>query len=100
VKFIGGAYLVYIAVKHLFWDDAEEELVVMDKEGQPGLVDAFTGKELSDERLKSEIEQRIPIPSSLVTEDGVVNPPSGTPAEKAVCDVPSHSNWKFWKTVA
>lgn len=100
VKFIGGAYLVYIAVKHLFWDDQEEELVVMDKEGQPGLVDAFTGKELSDERLKSEIEQRIPIPASLVTEEAVVNPPSGTPAEEAVCDVPSHSNWKFWKTVA
>jgi YkoY family integral membrane protein len=100
VKFIGGAYLVYIAVKHLFWDDKEEELVVLDKEGQPGLVDAVTGKELSDERLKSEIDQRIPIPASLVTDESVVNPPTGTPAEQAVCDVPSHSNWKFWKTVA
>jgi YkoY family integral membrane protein len=100
VKFIGGAYLVYIAVKHLFWDDQEEELVVMDQQGQPGLVDAYTGQELTGERLKSEIEQRIPIPASLVTDETVVNPPSGTPAEEAVCDVPSHYNWKFWKTVA
>ena len=53
VKFIGGAYLVYIAVKHLFWDDAEEELVVLDKEGQPGLVDAYTGEELHEQRLTS-----------------------------------------------
>jgi len=100
VKFIGGAYLVYIAVKHLFWDDSEEELVVIDKEGQPGLVDAYTKEELTEERLKSEIEQRVPIAATLVTEESIEVPSPGTPPEKAVCDVPSHNNWKFWKTVA
>jgi YkoY family integral membrane protein len=100
VKFLGGAYLVYIALKHLIWDDQEEELVVMDSEGQPGLVDAFTKEELTDDRLRSEIEQRVPIAASLVTEETVVNPPPNTPPEEAVCDVPSYNNWKFWKTVA
>lgn len=100
VKFIGGGYLVYIAVKHLFWDDAEEELVVLDKEGQPGLVDAYTGEELTEERLKSEIEQRVPIAASLVTEESIETPAANTPPDQAVCDVPSHNNWKFWKTVA
>ncbi|MCY3005455.1 MAG: hypothetical protein NTV29_05695 [Planctomycetota bacterium] len=100
VKFIGGAYLVYIAVKHLFWDDAEEELVVLDKEGQPGLVDAYTGEELSEERLKTEIEQRVPIAASLVTEERIEMPSADTLPENAVCDVPCHNSWKFWKTVA
>jgi YkoY family integral membrane protein len=100
VKFIGGAYLVYIAVKHLIWDDAEEELVVLDKEGQPGLVDAYTGEELTGDRLKTEIEQRVPVAASLVTEEGIEMPAANTPPEQAVCDVPSHNNWKFWKTVA
>lgn len=102
VKFFGGAYLVYIAVKHLLWDDAEEELVVIDKEGQPGLVDAFTKEELDEDRLRTEIEQRVPIAASLVTDESVENPAT-TPAtkpEEAVCDVPKHNMWKFWKTVA
>jgi len=99
VKFLGGAYLVYIAMKHLFWDDKEEELVVMDKAGQPGLVDAYTREELSGDRLNSEIEQRVPIAASLVTEETIVKR-NAVPSEDAVCDVPSHNNWRFWKTVA
>ena len=102
VKFLGGAYLVYIALKHLIWDDEEEELVVLDKEGQPGLVDAYTKEELTEERLKSEIEQRVPIAAGLVTEESIENPYTSpeTPPEQVVCDVPKHNNWKFWKTVA
>lgn len=100
VKFLGGAYLVYIAVKHLLWDDKEEELVVLDQQGQPGLVDAYTKEELSDDRLKSEIEQRVPIAASLVTDESIVVPSKNTPPEQAVCDVPAHNSWKFWKTVA
>jgi YkoY family integral membrane protein len=101
VKLIGGGYLIYIAVKHLFWEDEEtEELVQLDAEGQPELVDAVTGKELDEERLKVEIEQRVPIAASLITEETVVEPSKKTKPEDAVCDVPSHNSWKFWKTVA
>jgi YkoY family integral membrane protein len=101
VKLIGGAYLVYIAVKHLFWEDEEtEELVQLDQEGQPELVDALTGKQLDAERLNVEIEQRVPIAASLVTDEKIEQPKTPTSPEKTVCDVPSHNNWKFWKTVA
>ena len=100
VKFFGGAYLVYIAVKHLFWDDQEEELVQLDAQGQPELVDAYTGEELKGDRLKTEIEQRVPIASGLVTQETVVTPGPDVPPEQAICDVPSHNAWAFWKTVA
>ena len=63
VKFIGGGYLVYNAVKHLIWE-------------------------------------RVPVAASLVTEESIETPAANTPPDQAVCDVPSHNNWKFWKTVA
>lgn len=61
-KFLGGAYLVYIAVKHLFFESQEEEAdeVIVDAEGNPQLVDADTHKPLSPEREELEIQERVP----------------------------------------
>ena len=44
VKFIGGAYLVYIAVKHLFFEEKQEgeEEVKLDEHGHPIVTDEET----------------------------------------------------------
>lgn len=61
-KFLGGAYLVYIAVKHLFFESQEKEdaTVVADAEGQPELVDADTGRPITSEQAELEIKERVP----------------------------------------
>ena len=61
-KFLGGAYLVYIAVKHLFFEAKEEQPdeVVMDEQGHLQLVDAATHEPLSHEREELEIKERVP----------------------------------------
>ncbi len=103
VKLLGGAYLAYIAVKHLFFEQYEghEEKVVLDEEGQPSLVDAETGQKLDIDRENIEIEQRVPIAASLVTEnleqDGSAQ--KLLPSEEAVCDVHSRNRGLFWRTV-
>jgi YkoY family integral membrane protein len=103
VKFLGGGYLAYIAVKHLFFDQYEghEEKVVLDEEGQPSLVDAETGQKLDVDRENIEIEQRVPIAASLVTEnlEEASTPKKLMPSEEAVCDVPSRNRALFWRTV-
>ncbi len=61
-KFLGGAYLVYIAGKHLFFDsrDPRPEKVVLNDQGEPVLVDAITGEPLSPSREDLEISERAP----------------------------------------
>ena len=71
VKFIGGGYLVYIAVKHLFFEAKEEHegKMVVDASGHPQLVDEDTGKPLTSEEEELEIRQRIPLGRSLLAGD-------------------------------
>jgi len=61
VKFLGGAYLVYIAVKHLFFEskEEEEEHLKLDEQGNPVLTDE-KGGELSESREELEIRERVP----------------------------------------
>ncbi len=101
VKFIGGAYLVFIAVKHLFLEQSEgaEERLVLDDAGNPKLVDAQTGESLDIARENLEIEQRVPIAANLVTQDGVERDPNRKYDEGAMCNVQTHSMALFWKTV-
>ena len=101
VKFIGGGYLVFIAVKHLFWEhsDGSDEKLVLDASGNPKIVDAETGESLDIARENIEIEQRVPIAATLVTQDGIERDPDRQYEEGAVCDVQSHSMAIFWKTV-
>jgi YkoY family integral membrane protein len=100
VKFLGGAYLVFIAVKHLFLEqtDGGEEKVVLDEEGNPKLVDAETGESLDITRENIEIEQRVPIAAGLVTHESE-DQPGATYAENASCDIQKHSVGLFWRTV-
>ena len=65
VKLFGGGYLVYIAVKHLFFEAKEEteQTVSVDAEGEPQLLNAETGAPLTAEQENIEIQERIPVPA-------------------------------------
>jgi YkoY family integral membrane protein len=102
VKFLGGAYLVFIAVKHLLWEGEEgsDDKVIMDETGQPSLVDAETGLQLGVERENIEIEQRVPIASQLVLEETATGSPgANVKGADAVCDVSARNTAFFWRTV-
>jgi len=63
VKFLGGAYLVYIAVRHLFFEskETEEEKIVLDEHGHPRLVEEQSGAELTPAQEELEIRERLPV---------------------------------------
>lgn len=62
-KFLGGAYLVYIAVRHLFFESKEtgEEKIVLDEHGHPKLVEQETGAPLTEAEEELEIKERVPV---------------------------------------
>jgi YkoY family integral membrane protein len=62
VKFFGGAYLVYIAVRHIFFEAKEEtpEKIVLDESGNPQLLEA-TGEALTEAETEMEIRERVPV---------------------------------------
>jgi YkoY family integral membrane protein len=64
VKLIGGGYLLYIAIKHLFFHSQETtpDEVTIGKDGQLELRDAATGAELSASQEVLEIKERLPAP--------------------------------------
>jgi YkoY family integral membrane protein len=66
VKLLGGGYLAYIAVKHLFFEATEDhdEQIVATSEGEPALVHAGTGAPLTPSEEAAEIEERVPVPVS------------------------------------
>lgn len=64
VKLIGGGYLIYIAVKHLFFESKEEaeEVLTVSSEGEPEIRLAETGAPLTPEQEVTEIRERVPFP--------------------------------------
>lgn len=88
VKFLGGFYLVFIAVKHLFFESHEEEehKIVMDQEGNPALVDAQTGSDLTSDQQDIEIRERVPVGVSLLNEE---SNDSNTPANTTPTTTPT-----------
>lgn len=73
VKLIGGAYLVYIAVKHLFFESTEEhsEVITADEQGAAVLRDAETGEPLTADQELEEIKERVslPVPNQRIVPD-------------------------------
>ncbi len=63
VKLLGGGYLVYVAVRHLFFESRGEvsDSVSATDEGEPVLLDAQTGEELRPDQQGVEIDQRVPV---------------------------------------
>jgi len=96
VKFLGGGYLLYVAIKHFFFEskDESDESVTVDSEGAPALVDAASKGPLTDAQERIEIEERVPIPvpEEVLAADKPVEKPAEKPVEKP---------WgrKFWMTV-
>ena len=64
VKLLGGGYLIYIAVKHLFFEakEQEPEHIAVSPDGTPVLIDDRTGQEISQEAAEIEIKERVPVP--------------------------------------
>jgi YkoY family integral membrane protein len=63
VKLIGGGYLVYIAVKHMFFESGEDDGEVhVSESGEPTLLHEATGQPLTEAQEVEEIEQRAPLP--------------------------------------
>lgn len=64
VKLLGGGYLLYIAVKHLFFHSQEsssDEITIGD-DGHLALRDSITGAELTESQQMLEIKERLPAP--------------------------------------
>lgn len=62
VKLIGGGYLLWIALKHLFSKRSEHEQVTIGPDQTPTLVDQTTGRELSREEREEQVNARVTLP--------------------------------------
>jgi predicted tellurium resistance membrane protein TerC len=110
VKLLGGGYLVYIAIKHLFFESKEvgEEQVIVSEQGEPELRMAETGAPLTRERETEEIEERVPftVPEEVLNADlkpGNPNPnsPSAASQGRTVAAEPTAvADRSFWMAVA
>ena len=96
VKFLGGGYLVYIAVKHLFFESKEEdhEKIEMDASGNPQLVDAVTGGELTSSQQALEIKER-----AAIDPDTVEAAAGGLQSRDAAAPKGKKYRATFWPTV-
>jgi len=108
VKFVGGAYLVYIAVRHIFFEtrEAHEDKMIVDEQGQPQLVDSETGQELTTAEIKLEILERVPIGGSLVADEMTnlsdsqeIARPSLSDSQASSAGVRQGKHAGFWRTV-
>jgi predicted tellurium resistance membrane protein TerC len=100
VKLLGGGYLIFIALKHLFFEQKEtaDNKVVLDADGQPALIDARTGSKLSDTQEYLEIEQRVPVGTSML---GLDETNASADPEKTgeTCNRIKGAEGAFWRTV-
>jgi YkoY family integral membrane protein len=62
-KFLGGAYLLWVALKHFAFEsrDPEADTIRIGPDGHPILEDADTGGELTPTRREHEIAERSPL---------------------------------------
>ena len=107
VKLLGGGYLIYIAVKHLFFESQEsvDEKIVIDSGGEIALQRADTGEPLTTEEENVELQERVPVPipeSVLHAHDGS---PGTERASRGAAPMPNHTtvptraDKSFWMTV-
>lgn len=104
VKLLGGGYLVFIALKHLFWDAHGDDAPVVsaDAEGEPEMVDPATGKPLSRSARELQIQDRLPPPVSAVDQiagssDVRDSSPDAAPSSAGAPSPKGGAN--FWWTV-
>jgi len=63
MKLLGGGYLIYVAVKHFFFDerDPETDHIRIGPDGHPILDDPASGHEFTPEQREREIAERSPV---------------------------------------
>jgi YkoY family integral membrane protein len=71
VKLLGGGYLAFVAIKHL-WFEHHEDVgdVAVGAGGEPVFVHEVSGKPLSVAQEDVEIEERVPLPRATELIDG------------------------------
>src|SRR5437763_3235147 len=64
VKLLGGGYLVFIAVRHLFFESKETqpEQFGVGPDQQPALINPKTGRPVAAHAADASIQQRMPLP--------------------------------------
>jgi len=101
VKLLGGGYLIFIAVKHLFFDQHEtaENKLVLDADGQPSLIDAKTGGKLTQDQEDIEIEQRVPVGTGMLGFEDKPLDARDRETNGETCNVIKGARGAFWRTV-
>jgi len=101
VKLLGGGYLIFIALKHLLFEQQEgnDNKVVLDSDGQPTLIDTKTGGKLRSDQEYLEIEQRVPIGTSMLGLDNGSSTPIDPEKTGETCNVIKGAQGAFWRTV-
>ena len=63
MKLLGGGYLIYVAVKHFFFDEKhpDQDNIRIGPDGHPILDDPESGNELSPDEREREIAERSPV---------------------------------------
>ncbi len=91
VKLLGGAYLLYVSIKHFAFEsnDHEKHTIQLGADGQPTFDDPVTG-DLSPEVREAEIDKRSPIPN--------LAEPQITPTATTATTV-MKTYARFWPTV-
>lgn len=66
VKLLGGGYLVYVAIKHFFFEsrDPTHDSLAVGTDGHAALTDA-SGQPLSDQEVHQELKARLPVPGAV-----------------------------------
>ncbi len=67
VKLLGGGYLIYISLKHFFFESQDEDadVVKLDDKGHPILVHEESGVPLAPGEMATEIQSRTAIPLDI-----------------------------------
>ncbi len=98
VKFLGGAYLAFIAIKHIFFESKEEvdEKIELDEHGHPVIHDR-EGHDLTPQQEEIELKERVPLPSMAIPG---ADPESKSKPGPAVRVETAATMRHFWYTVA
>jgi YkoY family integral membrane protein len=96
IKLLGGLYLVYVAVKHFFFEHKEttHQDIVVGPDGRPTQVDHSTGQPLGPQAEQTELQGRAPVSPAL----GPIAVEAGTVGAASMAVAGSAAG--FWSTVA
>ncbi len=104
VKLFGGGYLLYVSLKHFFFDSHSDEknAVKIGADGHPIIEDEDAG-ELTPEQREQEIAKRSPVPESIDPSKPADAPPAVLSYQSPTPEITplgvAKKYAKFWPTV-